>query len=219
MWGDFPVRQSPRPVVFLDQRVRFGDLGFVDSDAKLAYLTGAVEAAVVLPDRVLEVLTDTRWEGPRPGVRALRVESVQSVEAPFRTDRGPRRLPALELQITGLKQPCAVLSPQQPIWWPRTAKDWVRAAPGGEVKLEPDGRTLQVQVLGGCLTEFLGVEFVESDTAVIAKPLTSERLVDPLPAIPAVGISRTVIGTLMRPLGGRVLIDREATPQCVVESH
>jgi hypothetical protein len=218
-WAEFPVLQSPRPIVFLDERVRVGNEGFVDSEAKLAYLSGAVESMVALPDGVLDTLTDTNWNGPRPDVPALRVESIHSVEASFRTDRGPRPLPAFELHITGMKQRCVFLSTEQQIWWPRTATEWAHRMPGGQATLEPDERILHVQANGGYLTEFLGVEFVESDTAVIAKPLTRERAIDAGTSVPLMLITGEVTGTLTNPLGGRVLIDSNATPYCVTENR
>jgi hypothetical protein len=213
-WADFPVQQSPRPVVFLDERVRTGDQGFVDGAAKRAFLSGAIESSVALPRGVLDLLTATDWDGPAPSLAPLRVESVRSVEAPFNTDRGPRRLPAFELLISGLAQPCAVLDPQLPLWWPRTAEQWL-AEFAGDAQLEADGRTLQIAAFGGYLTEFLGVEFVESETAVIAKPLTRERPVPEGTAIPAIGFVKHVTGTLPKPLGGRVLINHSAIPYCV----
>ncbi len=89
----------------------------------------------------------------------------------------------------------------------------------------PEGETLirrPARIAGpsaASLTDFLGVEFVESDTALIAKPLTRERASGSRTAVPLLGITRTVAGTLTRPLGGRVLIDGNGRPKCVIDNQ
>src|SRR5690348_196165 len=114
-WWAYPVSARPRPLVFVDRPVRIGDAGFVDGPSKSAYVEGAIEASVALPPGVLDLLV-----GGRTGRLAarLRVVGIESVEAPFQTDRGPRNLPAYKVEMTGLRQPCTVLDPQTALWWP-----------------------------------------------------------------------------------------------------
>ncbi len=127
-WADFPVAESPRPVVLLDQRLRVGDAGFVDSDTKMAFLEGAVESMVALPAGVLDLFTKNR----RPSTTTpIKIVGLEAVSAPFRTDRGLRQLPAFRIVLTGTRQPCIVLNPQTNIWWPRDGKPLPDLPAGG----------------------------------------------------------------------------------------
>ncbi|MBE7195598.1 MAG: hypothetical protein INR66_24365 [Gordonia polyisoprenivorans] len=211
-WVSFPVAGQPRPVIFLDGRVRIGAGGFTDGDAKVAFLNGAVDAKVPLPHTVLDLLRKDRSTTPP----RLVITAVHRVRADFLTDRGPRPLPAYELHTSGTRQPIHVLDPDTEIWWPRTP---AASRPGNDgATIDDDDRTVHVLVVGSVLTEFLGCEFDESPFAVIARPITHERLVGPEEAIPAVGVGRTVTGRLTEPLGGRVMLDTRGTPMMVTRT-
>jgi hypothetical protein len=212
-WAPFPVDVSPRPVVFLDSRMRFGDGGFVDEPAKQAFLAGAVEADLALPDGVLQFLTPERR---RTSQSPLRITAVAQVAASFRTDRGMRECPGYELTITGLRQPCLVLDPEQSFWWPRTAQQWADAPTGQFARIEADGRTMHVVAHGGYWTEFLGVDFVETPAAVLAQPRIRDRRPAGITAVPLVLVEGRVTGTLQAPLGHRVLLDERGVPASVV---
>ncbi len=124
---------------------------------KEAFLAGAVEADVALPDGVLQLLAPERR---RTSQSPLRITAAAQVAASFRTDRGMRECPGFEVTITGLHQPCLVLDPRQSFWWPRTAQQWADAPTGQFARIEADGRTMHVVAHGGHWTEFIGVEFV-----------------------------------------------------------
>ena len=49
---------------------------------------------------------------------SLRVLDIVPTTAPFTCDRGPRNLPAFQLQVTGMRAPCVVLDPTVGLWWP-----------------------------------------------------------------------------------------------------
>ena len=75
---------------------------------------------------------------------------------------------------------------------------------------------MHVVAYGGYWTEFLGVEFVETPGAVLAKPRTRDRRPDGVTAVPAVLVEGRVTGALHAPLGHRVLIDERGTPASVL---
>jgi hypothetical protein len=117
---------------------------------KEAFLAGAVEADVALPDGVLQLLTPERR---RTSQSPLRITAAAQAAASFRTDRGMRECPGFEVTITGLHQPCVVLDPRQSFWWPRTAQQWADAPTGQFARIEADGRTMHVVAHGGYWTD------------------------------------------------------------------
>jgi len=215
VWSRFPVDDSARPVVFVDQPVRLGDRGFVDGASKIAYLTGAIQTDVPLPTDVLNLLTGGRTPGNET---PLRIAGIEPVEASFRTDRGPQTLAAFRVEMTGVRQSCIVLDPQTSLWWPPKGA-WDLAHRCGQAEIEPDGITLHVRALGGVLTDFIRAEFIERRTAVLARPVTRERSVPAGTAVPLVGISKPVTGTLTRPLGSRVLINEQGIPYEILRAR
>lgn len=211
LWSRFPTDARPRPVIFADRPVHLGEHGFADNDSKVAYLSGAITSEVDLPSGVLALLTNGRH---RPAQRGLRVVGVHAVTAPFRCDRGPRLLPAINLEITGMRETCTVLDPAIEAWWP-PRQDWNLAERCGHAEIDPDGMTLHYWTGGGQQTEFLGARFREFDTYVIASAITRQR-----PYLPGQGdglvlISKPVTGRLTAPLGDRVLLTERGYP-CVI---
>lgn len=178
----------------------------------MAFLNGNIRAEVEVPHGVLTALT----ERPNPGVSGAPVVITQAdqVLAEFVTDRGPRPLPAYELRITGMNEPCHVLDPTVPVWWSAVDQNpplgrWERA------RITPDDRSVTLSVFGGALTEFLAATFVEYETVVLARPQTRQRQVPLGTAVPAVGVVGRVTGSLSAALGARVLIDHRGVPYVV----
>lgn len=99
-WESFPVDRQPRPLVLIGPLTRF-ERGFRSGDAKLAFHYGDINAAVPLPEGLLELLR-TREDGPpAPGRRRwsnpLLITQASPDNAQFATDRGSRELPAWRL--------------------------------------------------------------------------------------------------------------------------
>jgi hypothetical protein len=211
-WIGFPIHDAVRPIILLDEPVRVGQ-GFIDSDAKLAFMAGAVEAAVELPDGVLERVT-TGGSG-QSSERILRITAVEAAEVEYLCDRGLRLLPAYRLTITGMLERCAVLDPGLDCWWPPRGPLAYRGRGGQRAKIEEGGMTIHFPAFGGALTQFHHAEFVEHDTCVVGYPVSTERVVPAHQAIPMIGIGAMVVGHLIAPLGGRVLLDPEGNPVAV----
>jgi hypothetical protein len=208
-WRDFPIAQVPRPIVFLDSPVHFGEGGFLDGNAKLAWLRGAIESRVALPDGVMAMLLEGHPHSA--GSTSLLISDVQQCEGTFWSDRGPRHLSAYRLSISGLAQPCIVLDPQVDCWWP-PGELWDQVPGLGNATVDEDDLTVHFPAFGGFLTEFHRAEFVEYPTCVVGHAVTSEREVPPGTAIPAVGYRPKVTGRLAMPLDGRVLVDTDGRP-------
>lgn len=212
-WREFPVAQVPRPIVFLDQPVHIGDRGFVDSDAKMAWLTGAIQPEVALPDGLMELILEGRSRRTAP--EPLVISDVQHSEDTFWCDRGPRVLSAYRVAVSGLAQPCTVIDPEVELWWPPRGEAGHMSGMG-EATVAADDLTIHFPAFGGVLTEFHRAEFVEYPTCVVGHAVTSERDVPPGTAVPAVGIHSMVTGRLARPLDGRVLLHTDGTPLAVL---
>ena len=208
-WADFPVSATPRPVVLADGYVQIGPSGFTTGDAKLAFQAGAIDSRVELPDRVLALFTAHAYHQPASHRPRITVTAVRPTEAPFRTDRGSRRFPAYALDLDGAHEPVIVLDPATPVWWPKHPT--LDAITRTKARIEADGLTLHVSAQGGLLTEFLGCKLTETETAVLAEPMTRERDAQGR-GVRAVGVVKQVTGRITGPLGARVLIDSDGLP-------
>jgi hypothetical protein len=206
----FPVEAVPRPIVFLDERVRI-EGGFDDANAKEAWLGGRIGWSTPLPLGVSELLPA---RGRAHTDRELTITDVVATAVEFRCDRGPRVLPAYRLQVTGMYGSCVILSPEVECWWPRTAAH-EDSQPGGLAEIEDDEITVHLLAHGGVLTEFHHAEFQEHDAFVVGRAITSERAVTPGMAVVALGIGRMVVGQLASALNGRVLLNPKGEPVLV----
>jgi hypothetical protein len=212
-WRNFPATANPRPIVLVDGYVRVQAAGFDDDAAKIAFHYGAVTAAagVRVPASVLALLRGRGPGYPGPG---LEIAAVETLDHPFRTDRGPALLPSYALTIPGARQPVIVLDPETPVWWP-PAPLANPAGDGGSALIDADQRTLHVIAGGSVLTDFLRCDLVETDTAVMALPITRERPLRPGESMALVRLLRPVTGRLARPLGGRIVITAAGDPVTV----
>jgi hypothetical protein len=216
LWSAFPIRDRPRPVVLLEHPAKVSSQGFVDDRAKVAWGSGAIRAAVPVP---ADVLARLGGDAAGSAAGALIITGAARTRASFLTDRGARELPAFELEISGLHEPCLVLDPEVPVWWPR-ADQWDSAEQlAGTAEVDGDDLTVHFSAGGSVLTEFVRAEFVEHETYVVGRPITFERPMPPgATAIPAALIVRTVTGKLTRPLGARVLVNEWGHPLLVTRT-
>lgn len=219
-WAAFPISQVPRPVVLLGPPVQLGQ-GFVDGASKLAWLSGSVVADVPLPMGLLELATEGHSEQPAPTV--LHISSFERCEGEFLCDRGLRTLSAYRLSGDGLRDGCIVLDPALECWWPRRAE---RSTLGFETRggatcaqVEDDDRTIHFPTSGGPLTVFHHAEFVEYETCVVGRAITTRREVPPGTAVALVRKSKQLIGRLERPLAGRVLLNSRGHPVAVITNQ
>jgi len=115
-WSEFPVDQTPRPVVLVGSRVHV-EAGFATGEAKMAFLEGRWDEAVEVPAPVLDELRG-QGSGVRSGGASLVVTSVELAASEFVTDRGRRRLPAWRLTVQDALGPIWVLDPEIVDWRP-----------------------------------------------------------------------------------------------------
>lgn len=206
-WAAFPAAAIPRPVVLLQERLRL-EGGFVDGPSKEAWGEGAIDADLPMPPALIACLPARRGG---PAEVTLHITGVTAMASKFLCDRGPRRLPAYRLTVTGLQGSCVVLDPEVECWWPVDDKE-ERPGRGGTASVGEDGLTIALPASGGVLTEFHRAIFQEHDTYVVGRAITTERDVPTGTAIPLVRITRPVNGRLGSPLDGRVLINMNGQP-------
>lgn len=212
----FPMGDRPRPVILLDRPVKIGDRGFIDVESKLAWLNGAIDAAVPLADGVIELLSN----GQRRDIdmEPLMVTETERIERRFLCDRGRRRLPAYRLVVSGMYEPVTVIDPTISTWWPLGGPLHATALDYEPARISKNGLTLQIPARGGFLTSFHRAEFDEHENYVIATAITSERPTSAI-AIPLVGVAARVSGRLRAPLGGRVLLRPNGHPLAVLPAQ
>jgi hypothetical protein len=228
-WETFPVGLRPRPLVMTGPLTIVR--GFRSGEAKLAFQHGDIDAAVPLPDGLLEALRENHddpisaaerrhWKTP------LLITHAQADRAEFSTDRGRRELPAWRLTGPEVDGPFWILD--QAI----ASQRWTPPAPApeppfdrrgphraGSALIEDSGLVLHFTFAGAPpeYAEYPSAEVIETDQAVVVLPV--ERDIGPPGPRFAVGYGRTVIANLARPLGDRVLIDLDASPVMVVEHN
>lgn len=215
-WGSFPLLDVPRPLIILESLVHIGPSGFGrDGQAKSAWLSGAIDVEIDLPDGVLNFLAPNQvsYDGPR-----IVVTAIERTERTFWTDRGPRDLPAYRVTATGLVEPCVVLDPTVQRWWPKIGEQHLAEQRGGHAVIDEDDRTIHFPAVGGKLTQFHRATFDEHPTYVVGRAITTRRAVPPGTAIRAIGVRKHVTGRLEDPLGERVLLNVQGVPLSVLPS-
>ena len=208
-WADFPVTVTPRPLVLTSYpRVFRG--GFRSGDAKLAFLDGAIDTHVPLPEGVLDLL------GARQTATSqlrLQVLDAQSSIGVFDTDRGPTELPAWQLTLTDVDESITVLDPQVvgQAWRPPSQAD-IFGGSNRTATVSADDMTVTVTFTDGPpdWVDYPRVDVHETDTAVTIVALPHDRQTSG--ARTALGYRRNVTATLERPLGARVLVDLDVSP-------
>lgn len=218
LWADFPVDVLPRPLVLNGPQVLF-DGGFNDDDAKMAFLSGAVESEVELAPGVLKLLRagSSPWNSFSGG--PLRITAATAVAGTFSSDRGRARLPAWQLTVSGATRPFIVRDPATAHWWPAR---WDRSIPREPVeqpsRIDPNGTLLSYVFSGTPLTygRYTDAEVFETEHAVHVSPSWQWNQPRPetVPLVLAGGLHLDI--RLERPLASRVLITSRGQPLTVL---
>jgi len=222
-WSAFPAGATPRPLVLTGPPVADPASGFLNGDAKLAYLEGAINLPATLPSgpaaaagfplitaqQATQILRSVAAKGP-PVTARLTVTGVHLGTAVFDTDRGQQQLPAWLFGLAGVRDPVGVLA---------VAASRRFAPPGRPANGHPfvddawlgrGGRTLTVRFTGaasgtGSCTASYSVTQAASGTAVAVA--VKEHAHGGSVTCAAVGYTRQVTVALAAPLGDRVLVD------------
>ena len=212
-WSAFPIDANQRPLVLVEARVRV-EQGFTTAAAKLAFIEGRVESTVAVPDAVIEALRRTDHPARPADGKPLMLDDAALEEIEFRTDRGPRRLPAWRLSAQDALGPIWVLDPDVADWKPATDAGVGQPqvpAPGYRggmpVEVGADDRSLLAHWLGGAPSceRYQRAEVIESSTAVAVVPVGED--IGPAGPRTAVGYVHRVAAVLSEPLGARVIVD------------
>jgi hypothetical protein len=211
-WAGFPADREPRPLVLLSPAVRCG--GFCDGQQKMAFRHGAIEAAPGFPGPVLQALRGR----PQP-YAGLPLQAMTATlgSAEFDTDRGPRELPAWEVQARDVPGSFQVLDPatRQLAWLPPGPGQTWR---GSTATIDTSGCIVRMSFLGDhrAYTDY-DAELLESGTAVALLLTPVKIFVGPrtVSAHSATAQRRGVTLVLDQPLGGRVLLDAQGSPVLV----
>ena len=203
--------------------------GFRSGEAKLAFHYGDTETVAPLPREMLDVL---RADAPRPmpspkwWSRPLMITHASPDTAEFSTDRGRRKFPAWRLGGPDVDGAFWALDPaiaatrwQPPEPAPPKPFDGLPHRAGSAVR-DCDGLTLHFTFVGSPpeYVEYPAAEVLETRTAIVVLPL-GRYVGSSRPGwMPAVGYDRTVTIRLARPLGGRVLVDLDASPVAVTQA-
>ncbi|GAA1410171.1 hypothetical protein ACFQZ4_35380 [Catellatospora coxensis] len=241
-FADFPVDRKPRPILLLDGRVR--EYGYHTGDAKIAMSQGRLKLRTELPDSpatVRAALPDGTFELPAISSRQaydllaavgdpasapdaspapLLITKVELGTAEFRTDRGPRLLPAWLFTAPDSFQPLAVAAPADTAFWPVEFTDRVMDQAG----LAADGVTLTLRLPapgplcpGQPVREY-AAEAVETAQAAVVRLRVSTAFPAATPggaeSCVRDAMLRTALYTvrLAQPLGNRVLLGPSDNP-------
>jgi len=217
-WSTFPIGDDPRPMLLLSDA--FNLAGFTSVDTKKAF-ERTVEVDPSLPPVVLEALRLAgayNGDGSRSPVRVV---DARESDREFSTDRGLRRLPVWELDMTNTIGPGHVMTAewQRKAWAPHIAASRSGMGTRGHASVSADGRTVAFTFPGrpACYASYPRALVEESDHAVAIYPIPQDH-----PNAPEVRLqyleTRTVGVTLSQPLGDRVLLGFGTRPVSVTES-
>ncbi|HLX77782.1 MAG TPA: hypothetical protein VKR27_02770 [Acidimicrobiales bacterium] len=205
------------------------DEGFRSGAAKLAFLAGAVDGDASVPLGVLALLRTRDVKGATDLAKGARlmVGDAHLSETDFLTDRGPRKLPAWQLESDDTIGSIWVLEPDlaQSQWMPPNPPG--RPAPfhgqphrARTASIASDDRTLHFRFVGAPegRSDYPSAEVIESETALVILPTIEYREpFGPHAVVTAVGQMRSVTVQLEQPLGARVLIDLDASAVAVID--
>jgi hypothetical protein len=220
------VAAESRPIVLTAPPITGPD-GFTSDEAKLAFEEGAIAPVSGITPEVLKALGARDLSGHRG--HSLRVLGVSRRTAPFRTDRGLRRLPAWEVSLRQTHGALTVLDPQvqATAWFPAAANldlatgfgQWGRLEEDSRSptfalwgRLEEDSRSLTFRFMGSNrkYTDYPPAEVLESDAAVVVCPVAVEK--PGMAARRGPAQAREVSVTLHEPLGARVFVSLAGLP-------
>lgn len=218
LWDPFPVDTQRRPIVLSGVAVLHNGGGFDSVEAKEAFSAGMVAADVDLEPGLLERLTEHAGAPNMDGLSALRVVKASSTHRRFMTDRGMRRLPAWDLELTHAQGVFTALSTTVETWWPPAWDSTMFHETQHPVSyVDRTSRQLSYSSFTGSPRDsiFQAGEVFESDCALHVT--VNREWKEPRPTVMTlVGTDSNVEVTLDRPLGARVLIDHLGNPLPVV---
>lgn len=217
-WMEFPVRADPRPIVLIEGAARAED-GFATAAAKMAFLTGVIDASGDVPEEVVHLMRRPQVQA-QPPRSALRVRGAAPAEAMFATDRGRKRLQAWRVVAGDAHGPIWVLRQEvlNRCWSPPKYADndiADGACPSAlrSAVLGSRGRELTVDFVGGseALVDY-EAEIIEATAAVAVIPRErTTKALGPVTAITAEGHPRQIRAHLREPFGNRVLVNLDGT--------
>jgi hypothetical protein len=212
-WSQFPVDQTPRPIVLADSRVHV-EGGFASGEAKMAFMEGRWDLAVEVPGSVLDELARQARSGQPRGGASLRITGIELADSEFLTDRGRQRLPAWRVSAEDTLGPIWVLDPGIADWQPPPAAGGpapiIQAPgqdPGAQIQAGSDGRSVVVDWLGAvpAFERYLTAEVVETAQAFGIVAIGID--VGPDGPRTLAGHIHKVPALLSEPIGARVYVD------------
>jgi hypothetical protein len=221
-WERFPLEKEPRPLVLVGPPA-WPERGFRSGDAKIAFLHGLVAAGQPLPEGLTRILGQQRISAGPPAAEPLVIEGVDLAQAEFLTDRGRRSLSAYRLTGPDIDGALWVLDPvlATQVWAPGAGEP-----PPGQgtphrsqsCAVDASDRRLRATFVGGPpeWIRYDDAEVIASTKAVVVLPIATD--IGPPGARTMAGFRREVEVELDEPLGGRVVVDLDATPVVVEAS-
>jgi len=218
-WSTFPVHDDPRPMLLLSDA--FDLPGFTSGEAKQTF-QGLVEVDPSLPPTVLEAL---RLAGAYSGDGAqspVRVVGARASNRRFSTDRGQRRLPVWELDMTNTLGPGHVMTAEwlRKAWAPHIEASRSGMGTSGDASVSADGTMVAFTFAGNPprYASYPRTLVEESDHAVAIYPISQDH-----PNLRGAQLlymeDRTVEITLASPLGNRVLLGFGTAPVSVTDPN
>jgi hypothetical protein len=212
-------------LLLIDGPVAAPESGFATSEAKEAFLSGAITTPAELPSgpdraggyRIInaaDALATLRSTGTGTASGVLTTTAVELGSGSFFTDRGPVDLPAWRISFAGVEHSAAVLAVDPGAMFP--PPDLAGGAGGIGATATHDDHKLLLRFVGaapgtGPCTADYTAHVAEAATAVA---VSIEEISHDEPGAAdatctAVGYSREVTITLSSPLGTRVLVDAQ----------
>lgn len=223
-WSEFPVAQTPRPVILADSRVHI-ETGFATGEAKMAFIEGRIESRVSVPAAVLAELARQSHPDHSRSAAPLLITGVELGATEFVTDRGRQRLPAWRLTAQDALGPIWVLDASVVDWQPLPDAGGpppnLQAPgqdPGARVEVGPDDRTLVVHWLGASpqFERYQTAEIVESAQAFTVVPVGTN--IGPPGYRTLAGHVHRVPAVLEERVGARVFVDLHGHAGQVIRS-
>lgn len=218
LWDKFPVDTRPRPIVLCGVAVWNNGAGFGSVEAKEAFAAGMVETDVDLEPGLLERLTEHSGAANMAGLSPLRVVKASPAQRRVMTDRGMRRFPAWDLELTHVKGVFTALSTRVGTWLPPAWDSTTfHETQHPQSNLDTTGKQLSYSFFSGSPRYFTyqAGEVIDTDSALHVT--VDQEWKEPRPqAMTLVGTTSSVEVALREPLGSRVLIDQLGNPLPVV---
>lgn len=218
-WDGFPVSAHPRPLVVLQPRLNCP--GFTSIEAKRAYELHHFVADDGIPAEVVRYFV-REPPSSAPSEKQLRLRTARLQRHVYRTDRGPKELPAWRVEADETLRPFWLLAEEVQDWpreGDRSAVPPQRVASPrlDSAQLASDGVSMELTFIGAPerVASYSPPIEVSTDRAVT---FIIEEFLEPGPhRLPAQ--RRRTVCRLREPLGNRVLANFDTTAVEVVEAR